>query len=415
MKLGMNVPLATDGPEFLTVRSLDMATAPLLGSGGSWAAYMWSSNWINLIPTSAAASSMNIPMLYGAEVGTAQGTTASPQGPADSTNGNGTAATLTITASSGSGYTFSYNSGAASSSSFAWNATAAQIQTSLNSTAGVTGALVTASQTSGTFLITFPATSSITSSLLTTTVAGNLRTYALMSLTDVAAGIWDAMFTPAFQTIAGVRPASWLRIGWELYIGSSWPWAYQAVGTQHCAAYQHLVTLARTVSASFQFDWNGAINWSDFGPYGWDPMTTTGVYPGNSYVNAISCDFYDLPYFGFGASGWAASLPLIQQGLAFAQSKGLPFCISEFGCGENWGQADDPGWIEAAYGWARSVAPSLGWINFFQNVAGGNVGSLQNNPQSAAVYTQLFGAWARELQGQSSYRFVTAGSNRLRA
>jgi hypothetical protein len=360
--------------------------------------------------------------LYGP--GTAEsGFTTSPQGPADSTYGNGTAATLTITSVSGTTFSFSYNGGAVSTIKFAYNSSASAIQTALNSTAGVSGATVTASQTANTFLLTFPAASSITPSLLTTTVAGTLTTGALMSLADVGAGVWDAMWAKTFAVLAAQDPYAVLQFGNEMY-GDWYPYGGPSNTAAMTAAYKDLVTLARQSSATFTFDWGGGAKWK-----GYDPMTATGGYPGDSYVDYISSDYYDglawndSPSSGHlsGAASWNYAVTnYLTEGLAFAQTHGKPYCLSEWGLGLNVYDpsggvpVDDPAFIETAYYWMRANAGELGYCTYFEADVNSWPGGLRYSPQSTAVFSNLFGAWAQELAGSTAYRFLTTGTDRYR-
>ena len=249
----------------------------------------------------------------------------------------------------------------------------------------------------------------------------NATTPTTMTMADVASGVWDAMFTTGFTLIAASRPNCILRIGHENYGNGWYPWCGAALSTLHTACFQHLVTLARTVSSSFKFDWNGAQNYT-----GYDPMTASGAYPGDSYVDYISADWYD--GLGFtagtwmngGAAGWnAAVTQYLVEGLAFAIAHGKPFCIPEFGLGQTTYNPsgglpeDDPNWVKAAYTWMRANEANLGYVLYFQNEGGSNPGSLNLNPQSAAVFAQLFGAWARQNAGISN-RFTSAnGRSRI--
>ena len=103
-----------------------------------------------------------------------------------------------------------------------------------------------------------------------------------MTLTDVAAGVWDNLFTQSFQTIAAVRPDAILRIGWEQYGNGWYAWSGPAQAAAYQAAFIHLVGLARTVSSDFKFDWDGGVSYA-----GYNPMTQ-GAWPGAEYVDYIS-------------------------------------------------------------------------------------------------------------------------------
>jgi hypothetical protein len=60
----------------------------------------------------------------------------------------------------------------------------------------------------------------------------------------------------------------------------------------------------------------------------------------------------------------------------------------------------------------------IAFVAWFQNLQGRPTtdggGALQRNPNSAQVFTSLFGAWARQLAGDTTHRFISSGTNRLR-
>jgi hypothetical protein len=200
------------------------------------------------------------------------------------------------------------------------------------------------------------------------TGSGNAPT--LMTLADVAAGKWDAMWTPTAKAIAKVRPDAEPRIGWERY-GNWYAWGGPANAAEERAAYQHVVDLFREVSPQFRFIWDGgAVTGSGFNPV--DPVT--GSYPGDAYVDMIAADVYDSSPHAtgpWGAQGWAANasggLPYIERGYAFARAHGKPFCIPEFGtlgtvqgalAGGAFGGGDDLPWIQAIVKWLQT-APGI--------------------------------------------------------
>jgi hypothetical protein len=231
-----------------------------------------------------------------------------------------------------------------------------------------------------------------------------------MTLADVGNGIWDNMFKKVFQTISAARPACILRIGWEMYGNAGfYPWSGPSLASQHQAAWIDLVTLARSVSSSFQFDWNGGVTYAGYSPW------IDGAWPGAQYVDYFLADVYENQGGNRnGSSNWNVIAASLAPGMAFAQSEGLPFSMPEFGLwgvnGSYWG--DDPAWIEAAYYWMRQNASYLGYVPFYNGSTSSST-NLVNCPNSAAVFSSLFGGWARAQSGDA-LRFVTAGTNRFR-
>jgi hypothetical protein len=243
-----------------------------------------------------------------------------------------------------------------------------------------------------------------------------------MTLTDVASGVWDTLYTQGLENIAGTLPTATLRIGGEMYGPGWYPWCGVALGSEMQAAYQHLVTLARSINSSFTFEWNGALDLSTVN--GYSLANIESLYPGNSYVDYITADVYDTLPGGNGVASWASRASELAGPLAFAQSQGKPYCLTEFGI-QNYAQTgagnnDDPAFIQAAYFWGQANQASLGWMSFFNNPPGGYGtpwdGCLQDNPQTAAIYSALFGAWAQQLAGTiTAPRFYTPGFGQIGA
>lgn len=223
----------------------------------------------------------------------------------------------------------------------------------------------------------------------------NANTPTTMTLADVASGVWDALFTDCFTTIANAQPNAILRLGWEIYGNGWWPWNGVANAASSKAAYIHLVTVARAVSPTFQFCWDGGLVYNSY-----DPMTQ-GAWPGAAYVDYVSADTYDSNIGG--SAGWALVEPAA--GLAFAQANGKLFAIPELGLASN---GDDYEWINASAQWCQAAGASMGFLLYFNNPNTGS-NALNQNQQSASVFTQLFGALARQNAGISP-RFTVPGS-----
>lgn len=236
----------------------------------------------------------------------------------------------------------------------------------------------------------------------------------LMTLADVTAGVWDTLYAEMFAIIAGAYPTATLRIGNEWY-GQGWyPWNGSALGAAGKAAYQHLVTLARTINSTWTYEWMGCLDLSRANGYSFADVQS--FYPGDSYVDYLSGDIYDCPQIGVaGQASWDIRAGQLAQCVSFAQAHGKPYNITEFGLQNiaqtGIGNDDDPDFLQAAYHWGREHENSLGWMMYFQNPPGVHAdswdGCLQNNPQSEAMFKALFGSWARQLAGETTHRFVT--------
>lgn len=234
-----------------------------------------------------------------------------------------------------------------------------------------------------------------------------------MTLTDVAAGLWDSLFNQAIANIASLRPNAIIRIGWEQYGNGWYPWNGAALYSQYTAAYRHLVGLCRAQSAGFTFDWNGNVAYAAYDP--------TLAYPGDAWVDYMTTDLYDSFNPG-GAAGFTAYRDaVLANALAFAVTRGKPFGLSEFGTfvvGFGNGYGDDPAWLRAVHDWCRQNQAKIAYVLWFNHdggvPSGDGGGSLQRNPQLAAQFRTTFGMWAQQLSGQTTHRFISSGTSRLR-
>lgn len=254
-------------------------------------------------------------------------------------------------------------------------------------------------------------TGQTTSPQTTANVNGNTT----MTLADVAAGTWDSLFGQVFQMIADNRPAAILRIGWEQYGNGWYPWNGVGLLSAYANAYKHLVTLARTKSASFKFDWNGNQAFASFVP------ADAYALIGGSYVDYMTTDVYNAFDPG-GVAGFNAFRDaVLYAGLALAKANGKPYGWTEFGTfvsGFANGYGDQSDWLNAAYYFLRQnqndIAYALWFNHYAGNPAGDGGGALQRNPQMAAEFQLLFGGWQQGL-GSGSRRFLSStGTNRYR-
>jgi hypothetical protein len=110
------------------------------------------------------------------------------------------------------------------------------------------------------------------------------------NLTDAASGAYDAYYRSIAQTIAAYRPDEpviYLRTGWE-FNGDWFPWtATDGKAQAYIGAYQRFVTVFRSVSPRFRFEWN--VNVGTQNPAQMNPES---AYPGDAYVDMIGMDFY---------------------------------------------------------------------------------------------------------------------------
>jgi hypothetical protein len=158
------------------------------------------------------------------------------------------------------------------------------------------------------------------------------------SLATGATGAYNQYFvTLARGLVAGGQASSIIRLAWE-FNGSWFPWAATGHAADFIAYWRQIVTSMRSVpGANFKFEWNptdgdqGAGNLADY-------------YPGNSYVDFIGLDVYDVSWATYpGAAAMFTTIKTEPYGLnwlaSFAAQQGKPIVLPEWGLG--WGASDD--------------------------------------------------------------------------
>lgn len=141
-------------------------------------------------------------------------------------------------------------------------------------------------------------------------------------------GAYDQHYLAAAQKIAAYDPNATVRVGWEMNGDGWWPWSAAKDPAGYVAAFRDLVTVFRSVSPNFKFDWSPNV-----GTQAIDPAK---VYPGDAYVDTIGMSIYE------GSSWFAGKTPeqrwdwLMNQpnGLAwqrdFAAVHGKPMSYGEY-------------------------------------------------------------------------------------
>lgn len=105
-------------------------------------------------------------------------------------------------------------------------------------------------------------------------------------LAAAAAGEYDIHYRNAARKLAKSRPQDpviYVRTGWE-FNGDWFPWSAQDKPLDFIGAFRRFVTIFRSESPRFRFEWNVNI-----GDVGMDPES---AYPGDGYVDIIGMDFY---------------------------------------------------------------------------------------------------------------------------
>jgi hypothetical protein len=239
----------------------------------------------------------------------------------------------------------------------------------------------------------------------------------------VASGADDGYYkTLAENLVARGFGSSYIRIGWE-FQGSWFPWSIcNSDGQQDfVSAFQNIVTSMRSAAgADFEFIWNPD-----------DSSNTTcggqleDYYPGNSYVDMVAEDVYDMTggsntdsarwselLNGVDASGWTATTPQPIDGqtfqgyglnwlVAFAAEHGKQTGLPEWGLwnpSEDGGGGDDPYFVEQIAAWIKSYAtgPAIFWN--YDDGAEGTVLTIPEEttgdvPNATAAFKNVFAGY----------------------
>jgi Glycosyl hydrolase family 26 len=204
------------------------------------------------------------------------------------------------------------------------------------------------------------------------------------SLAQAGTGAYDEHYRKAAQTLAAYRPQDaqlYVRTGWE-FNGNWFPWNAQGKASDFVAAFRRFVTVFRSVSNRFVFEWNVNV-----GDVGMDPET---AYPGDDYVDIIGMDFYWQPSLPSNAQQAWAQIVDQKWGLAwhqnFAKAHNKPTSYSEWGIRSN----EAAYYIQQAKLWFESH-PVL--FHTYWNADNEYPGKLSSGqyPNAGAAYRAAFG------------------------
>jgi hypothetical protein len=210
---------------------------------------------------------------------------------------------------------------------------------------------------------------------------------------------WDSNFTILARNLvaAGFSNAV-IRLMWEPDSG-----IYSSDDLTSAANYAALwrdayTAMASVTGANFQWAWYWGANF--------DAVTNATAYPGNSYVNYVTFDFYDqswdgscsIPYNGSNFTAaqesclWSGDFDGVLSGLAsFASAHDKPIGIGEFGVidrSDGHGGGDDPTFLNRFSAWMSSN--NVAWASYFNFNSGGNA-ILADYPNSLAAYKAELG------------------------
>ena len=223
------------------------------------------------------------------------------------------------------------------------------------------------------------------------------------------AGQWDDILSGAhddvFRTIARNMKAagfgdSAVRVGLEAN-GDWFPWGANASNAaQYKAAFRRIVGVMRAQAPqlSFWFDTSASANPLPGGSNRLDVFSM--LYPGDDVVDGISMDHYDFySVVAHNATEFAAAMrPANGAGLGdavdFARKHGKGFAVPEWGLHAQQGAGDNPYFFTGMYGFFQQNKDVLVFEDYFNEDAsyiGASIWDPVQNPQSSAVYKQLWG------------------------
>jgi beta-mannanase len=202
--------------------------------------------------------------------------------------------------------------------------------------------------------------------------AGDYNTYASELGTNlVAAGLQNSV----------------IRLGWEM----NGPWEGDFVGTTSqeqsawVTCFQNEVTALRSASGEhFLIDWNPN-SCTETIPY-------ANYYPGNSYVDILGLDFYDVSCDSPNTALAFSALASVPSGLdsfeAFANAQGKPMSFPEWGLVST-PSGDDPGYVDGVGSTVDNG--NFAFQQYFDVVDGDTMLLNSGTPLSVAAYQKYFG------------------------
>jgi hypothetical protein len=188
------------------------------------------------------------------------------------------------------------------------------------------------------------------------------------TLAQGANGSYNAYFVSlAKSLVAAGEGNSYLRLGWE-FDGDwfSWQALTPAAETSYAMYFQQIVTAMRTVAGEdFQFVWN-----PDASAFASTEYSLAAAYPGNSYVDVIGVDLYDMSWVNplTPLNVWNnMTLPALTAAENFAKSEGKPLAICEWGVlirGQH-GLRDDPLYVNDMAAWMKNRSNNVAYESYF--------------------------------------------------
>lgn len=217
------------------------------------------------------------------------------------------------------------------------------------------------------------------------------------TLAEAGKGLYDSHYKVAAERLARFRPddaVMYVRTGWE-FNGGWFPWTvHRGRGNDFIAAFRQFVTVFRSVSPRFRFDWCPVWGNQVRGSDG-KPAKLANYYPGDEFVDVIGLDVYDETQYTKienPKKRWAFYLRRghgLNWHRNFALSRGKPMSFPEWGA--SGGKAgDDPYFIEQFHKWIQDNEVIY---HSYWNSAASYKGKMTDDryPLAGAKYRELFG------------------------
>ena len=229
-----------------------------------------------------------------------------------------------------------------------------------------------------------------------------------------ANGNYNSYFSTLAQNlVSNGQGNSIIRLGWE-FNGSWFPWSANGQASNFVQYWKNIVNTMRSVPGqSFIFEWNPTI-----GNLGVGNLAL--YYPGNSYVDIIGLDVYDVAWKTYpGATNQWNNLVNEPYGLNWLSTFGAlhnkPLSIPEWGLGWNSGSevsgGDNAYFVQQMANWisTHNVVNAIVWDNSLSSTYLGNPTPIPSAaaPLATAALIKYFGTASPSFQ---SYPSVVARS-----
>lgn len=216
-----------------------------------------------------------------------------------------------------------------------------------------------------------------------------------------AAGINDEHIRAVARgLVANGAGNSVVRLGWEMN-GKGFPWsvgAFADLTPLYRDCFIRLATIIRAEAPDVLIEWTPR--------RGTDPrLRLEALYPGDEYVDIIGLLYYDWWPASPTEEAWARNMVQrdkhggprgIGTWLEFAQDRGKPFAVAEWGIGKHltMDPFDNPVFIRKMFDFFRDNAADLAYESYFNNLTHrlftGEGKLLSASANSAATYLQLY-------------------------